>query len=209
MSYSSRFWSPPTLDEQRIVDLCKVPDVRIWNIYLYGSQVYGTNNMDSDYDFLVLASSFHEHKEFNDGKYNVHIKTPDIFEDELRNHKMSALECYFAPEFAKVRGKKSFDTFSVKTVTLQRCSLSESHNSWLRGKRMILDGDMYRGMKSIWHSIRILMFAKQILDEGDIYDFSEANNHWEAIDDSEYVKWNDFKGMLLPIKKDLEDMVRE
>ena len=209
MSYSATSWHPPTLDKQRIIDLCRVHEKRIWNIYLYGSQVYGTNTMASDFDVLVIASSLYDHKEFHDGTYNVHLKTPDIFRDELWRYKMSALECVYAPEFAVVQEKNKYDDFVINPTCLQRQSLSESHNSWVRGKRMILDRDMHRGMKSLWHSLRILLFADQILNEGAIFDFSAANNHWERIDDSECVKWNDFKNMLLPTKIVLEDIVRD
>ena len=209
MSYSAIILHPLEIDRGRILDICGVIEQRIQGIYLYGSQVYGTNSHLSDFDILVVASSLHAHKEFRDGTYNVHIKTPDLFLDELWMHKMHALECIYAPRFAKLKDEVKYCDFVPVKHKLQREALSESHVAWTRGKRMILDGDMYRGMKSLWHSLRILLFALQIINEGDIYDFSEANNYWESIEESKHIKWNDFKDMLLPIKIMLMDMVKE
>jgi len=173
--------------------------------------VYGTQRDGSDYDFLVLACTMHKHKEFNDGYYNVHIKTPDLFYDELIDHKMSALECLYAPNFAKLQGFKvsGIEKFKIDPTKLKRKSLSESHHSWNRARMMINDGDVYRGMKSLWHSMRILMFADQILNEGCIFDFSEANNYWDEINESNAVKWNDFKKIMIQKKRMLENIIRD
>ena len=208
MSYSVASWNTPLIEKQRIIDLCKVPEKRIWSIYLSGSQVYGTNTLNSDFDFLVVASSLHKHKEFYDGTYNIHVKTPDTFNDELWAHQMLAMECIYAPYFAKIEGEKLLNNFKLDYVKLKRKSLSESYSSWFRAKRMLRDGDVERGMKSIWHSIRILMFALQIMDEGNIYDFSEANGYWEQMVESDGTDWTFFKDMLLPLKRDLENMLR-
>ena len=210
MSYSSQSINPPNLSKERVLELCKVPPHKLRGICLYGSQVYGNQNRHSDYDFLVIACTMNAHKEFNDGYYNVHIKTPDRFYDELIDHKMSALECLYAPKFARIHDLKlqGLENFSITPAKLQRKSLSESHNSWNKARMMINDGDMYRGMKSIWHSLRILLFADQILNEGYIFDFSEANNYWEEINESNAVKWNEFKKLLINKKRTLEDIVR-
>jgi len=212
MSYSDRNHNPPHIDEIRIRELCKVTETRIRAIFMYGSQVYGTQTSRSDYDFLVIACTMHSHKEFNDGSYNVHIKTPDLFYDELIDHKMSALECIYAPNFAQIQVFSGYgvdlSNFKINQTKLKRRALADSHHSWFKAKRMINDGDIYRGMKSAWHSLRILMFADQILNEGCIYDFSEANNYWEEINKSNAVSWADFKGIALKKKFMLEEIIK-
>ncbi|MFA7219415.1 MAG: nucleotidyltransferase domain-containing protein [Synergistaceae bacterium] len=208
MSYSSTYFNIPSIDIDRIIDLCDISEKRIWNIYLYGSQVYGNQTELSDFDFLVVASSMDRHKEFNDNLYNVHINTPDFFEGRLSEHQMGAIECIYAPSFAIIQEKRDFN-FEIDPVKLKRKSLSESYNAFNRGKLKIMDGDMERGIKSLWHSMRILMFASQILSEGTIYDFSEANNLWSNIEESDYVKWEEFKSLVLPYKRILENIVRD
>jgi hypothetical protein len=69
--------------------------------------------------------------------------------------------------------------------------------------------DIDRGTKSIFHSLRILMFGIQIIEYNKIVDFSEANAYWKEISQIEEFKWNIFKQKFLPRKKDLENILME
>ena len=206
------------IDIQKIYHVCNdewgIPNHRIWNIYLYGSRVYGTNTAQSDYDFLVLVSSQNDHREYNDGKCNIHAKNYDIFKDELWDYNMLAMECIYAPPFAKIQETMDFKQNMSKiyrresAIELKRQSLSQSHAAWVRAKMMLVGSDIHRGMKSAWHSLRILMFARQILEKGEIYNFSEANEIWDEVKGSSEVDWRGFKDMLLPRKRELERAVK-
>jgi hypothetical protein len=65
------------------------------------------------------------------------------------------------------------------------CSISHFRsNSWIKAKKKISqnnDYDYYIGVKSLFHSLRIPMFATQIATTGRINDFSCANFIWNKI----------------------------
>ena len=198
------------IDQDRIFDMIDVDPRRIWCIYLYGSRVYNNIHRDSDWDFKVLASTQQIHTEYHDGEYNVHVWTPDKFQDDLWKYRMNALECIYAPKFARVLEKVDYrEKFELDKMRLRKTVLSESHSAWIRGKMKILDGDHYRGTKSLYHSLRMLIFGLQIIEYDEIIDFSESNYYWEEIDNFQSVKWNEIKNEFLPKKKVLEDMIRE
>ena len=71
------------------------------------------------------------------------------------------------------------------------------------------DGDIERGAKSLFHSLRMLVFAEQILNEGCIFDFSEANYWHEEITEDDAYNWANYRNKWLPKKKVLEQLVRE
>lgn len=194
----------------KIKDLVGLPEWKILNIYLYGSRVYGTSHYDSDFDFLVLANSLDRDREIKNGRYNIHIHTPDKFQDDLWVYNMVNLECVFAPEFARVQETIEYrKAFGFDPIKFKRSILKQSHNSWMKSKMKFREMDIERATKSLFHSMRILLFGIQLLDEGEIFDFSEANYYWEEIRSVDEHRWNFFKEKFLPRKKDLEEMLMD
>ena len=72
---------------------------------------------------------------------------------------------------------------------LKKKVLSMSTHSWHQAKMKMYDGDIERGAKSLFHSLRMLVFAEQLLEEGDIFDFSEANYWFEQITEDDAYEW--------------------
>lgn len=194
-------FSPEEIKE--IVDL---PEWKILNIYMYGSRVYGTFNHDSDFDFLVVANSLDREREIKRGRYNIHIHTPDKFQDDLWAFRMVNLECIFAPSFARIQESKMYGVV-LDQFKLKRNILKQSHDAWIKSKMKFREMDIERATKSLFHSLRMLLFGVQMVEKNEIYDFSEANRYWEEIGEMEEFKWNVFKEKFLPLKKDLEEML--
>jgi len=166
-----------TINKEEIIDFVKIHPSRISNIYLYGSRVYGTAIKESDYDIIVLGSYSQEKQELiclspDNKRYNIHICVPNKFEDDLRAHDIHCLECIWAPEFAKLQIKKDYGKdFVINHHTLKLKLLSQSHDSWQKAKFKLKTSDTYRGLKSLYHSLRILKFGCQILNNGCIINF--------------------------------------
>ena len=51
----------------QIIDIIGLSPYKVRNVYLYGSRVYGTADVSSDYDFTVIASSMMVNREFYEG----------------------------------------------------------------------------------------------------------------------------------------------
>lgn len=191
---------------EEVKEIISLPDWKISNVYLYGSRVYGNFDHASDYDFLVVARSMDRDREIRFSKYNIHVHTPDKFEDDLRAYRMVNLECVFAPSFAKAQEKVDYRTkLSMDDFKLKKSIFKQSHDSWLKSNMKFREMDIDRAVKSLFHSLRILMFGIQIIKYGEITNFSEANGYWDEISKMEEFKWNIFKNRFLPIKKELEE----
>jgi len=196
-----------SFNADEIISLCNIRPFKVNNIFLYGSRVYGTAHSDSDYDLLVVGGNLLERQELHKGKFNIHIIIPTKFEENLRGHDVHMLECIWAPDFAIILNKRNFlKEFTLDKKKLKKKLLSQSHQSWMNGKRKIIETDLHRGSKSIWHSIRILQFGIQIVKHGRINDFQEANKLYTEIVDADEYRWNYYRDKYLPYKKELEDI---
>lgn len=145
------------------------------NIYRFGSHVYGTNHENSDEDFIIITD---ENKQISDNinkKYFTYIE----FQRLLNNHDIQALECYFLPNHFKIK-ETYVDGFKFNLDNAKlRVSISTVTNgAWVKGKKkltVMADYDKYLGIKSLFHSIRILGIGIQIATHGKIIDYSEYN----------------------------------
>ena len=126
------------IDKEEIIDIIDIDKRRVKNIYLYGSRVYGNYSISSDYDILVTACSMIANKEIYEDKYNIHITTPDIFEDRLRKHDIHCLECIYAPIDAKIQIKKDYlIDFEINPCKLKKMLFSQSTAAWHKARRKI------------------------------------------------------------------------
>jgi predicted nucleotidyltransferase len=207
------------LNKDEIIKAAGVHPLKVKNIYVFGSRVYGTATADSDYDVIVVANSMEESKEVVVGELNIHVWTPDKFIRDLKNLDMHNLECVFAPDKAKILEKVNYmdANFKIKPDQMKFAAMQQSFNRFHTAKMKLIDGDIHRGVKSLFHSLRILLFAKQILRYGRIEDFTEANQFWSDIKiDLQLTKnitdgeelWRYFKDKYLPQKIELEQRLK-
>ncbi len=176
--------------------------------YLYGSRVYGTNNEESDYDFIAVIkdkevqSSLSEHGDIT-------YYTEGEFKELIEKHEISILECLSLNEEFVIKNEMDFE-FNLDKQVLRNSISSKASNSWVKCKKKFLveeDYSPYIGKKSAFHSLRILDFGKQIADNGKITNFSSVNellvdimglNSWEEIE-SKYKQI--YNGMSSEFKK--------
>jgi hypothetical protein len=132
--------------------------------YLFGSRLYKSNDLDSDYDYVEIADTQIVFDK------NITFFTPEEFALSLNNHDVVALEIFFSQDlpfqFELNLGKLRT---SVSTIT---------SNSWVKGKKKITvlgDYDLSAGLKSVFHSLRILDYGIQIAINGKIIDYSKSN----------------------------------
>lgn len=168
----------PTLDS--VIRASRIHPSRVFNVTLFGSQVYGTATADSDFDIIMVANNSVESTEIRNGLFNIHVYTPDKFKSDMEWHRINNLECIFAPDWAKLKETIEYD-FKLDVTKLRHATSHISSNSWVKARKKIEQGDYYIGIKSLFHSIRIPMFATQIAKSGRIYDFTCANFIWKKL----------------------------
>jgi len=166
---------------------------KLLNIYLYGSYVYGTDGKESDVDYIFIVDHQKE-KESQTfaGKFNVTSYPVDYFQELLDRHSVCALESFFLPEGLKIE-LHNF-SFSLDKVKLRQSFSAKASNSWVKAKKKIdVHQDYYIGMKSLFHSLRILNFGLQLAQSGKIVSYSAANRYWNTISEQNFQRWQPYK----------------
>lgn len=163
-------------------------------IYSYGSQVYGTNNEDSDYDYYVVINDNLD-RDFNDQFYitytnndkkfelNINLINKYHYDKMLEEHAISILECLNTENLLSNTFVENVD---INRTILRKSVSEKASNSWVKAKKKIEQGDYYIGIKSLFHSIRILDFGIQLAKNGRIDNFKSVNFIWEDIKDNNY-----------------------
>jgi predicted nucleotidyltransferase len=182
----------------------KIHPSKVYNIYPFGSRCYNTANENSDYDFIVVANNSVESIEYNFKDINFHIETPDFFQSKLDWNDPKYFECVLwdYPLLENIPFELKIDEPKF------RHSVSHiSSNSWVKAKKKIYQGDTYLGQKSLFHSLRIPMFAIQIMKEQHISDWECANMYWEDI--KEIKGWDILKKKYQPIRNNIMSEFRK
>lgn len=171
---------------------------RVINIYKFGSRVYGTHNSESDYDFITIVNEPIE-TDIMSYDFNIHVYGIEKFQQYVNEHRIHALESIFLPNNQKFE-QHTFD-FTLDLRKLRSEISSKSSNSWVKCKKKleVEQNSQYIGLKSLFHSLRIVMFGIQIAKFGSIVDYSEANHIWEEIISSGHTDWEYFKVKYQPV----------
>jgi predicted nucleotidyltransferase len=187
----------PTLDS--IIKISGIHPSRVFNVYLFGSRVYGTSDLNSDWDVIMIANNHAESTEIRRGIFNIHVYTPDKFRKDLDWHRINNLECIYAPDWAKLKEAIKFDDFKIHKNKLRHAISHISSNSWVKcRKKMEVENEYYIGIKSLFHSIRIPMFATQIVEFGKIRDFECANFVWDKLKKN-HLTWGELDREFRPL----------
>jgi len=168
----------PTLDT--IIKASGIHPSRIFNVYLFGSQVYGNANSKSDWDVIMVANNSVNSTELRKGLFNIHVYTQKKFQEDLDWHRINNLECIYAPDWAILKEDIKF-TFKFDVKKLRHASSHISSNSWVKCRKKIELNEYNIGLKSLFHSLRITMFSIQIIRYGMINNFECANFIWDMI----------------------------
>jgi len=152
----------------------------IVGFYNFGSRVYGTSTCKSDYDFVIIfKSDKDENFLYESNDIDIHFYSIIAFEKLLQNHDIMALEIYFC-----TKPIIEYVTYLELDWVKLRSSISgKSSNSLIKAfKKITLDEeDSYIGIKSLFHSLRIMEYGIQIANNFKIIDFQASNKYWKDI----------------------------
>ena len=156
------------------------------NIYPYGSRVYNTAQHDSDHDFVIVSSdeqflgAINSMQASYNNKVDFNIYTAPEWQKKLDRHDIDALECHFLD--TPVVNMIKFD-FELDLQQLRRSISEKANHSWVKAKKkMVVERDFDTGLKSLFHSLRILMFGIQIAHYGKLMNYKVANHYWNQIE---------------------------
>lgn len=157
-----------------ILKMIDLNNDNILNVYKFGSYVYGTNNKNSDKDYIVIVKNHIE-----SDNIDIHYITKNEFIEYIKEHDIRALECIFLSENHILKNTLNFKSyFSLNKLKLRKSISTISDGSWVKGKKkltVLADYNKKIGIKSIFHSLRIREIGIQIALEGKIVNYSKLN----------------------------------
>jgi hypothetical protein len=164
---------------------------KLIGIFPYGSQVY-KNKKSEDYDFIVVVDCPYAEKEIhNRSDIDITIIDKNTFLEQCQLNHVRALEILFTPD--NIDNYYCEPAFKSEIFCLRKSVLNplyvrqqfsqKTSNSYVKAKKKIIiseDYDFMVSMKSLWHSIRILDFGKQMIESGKV-NFQSMNNLYKEI----------------------------
>ncbi len=156
----------------------QLKDNDIVNVYPFGSKIYQTDSYKSDWDFIVLLKDgipIKNNRLKSNNQLNVNLFSETEFNNSLKKHRMSSLECIFLPEEKLLKNSKKIP-FNLDLDKLRVYAIDKSQEDWGKAKRAF-SNNSHDMIKSVFHAFRTLEFAKQIIDNKKIVDYSSANNY--------------------------------
>jgi predicted nucleotidyltransferase len=178
---------------------------RVQNVYVFGSQIYSTASETSDWDLLVVAKTPYPEKELVVDNFNIHILTLDRFLEGLTQQNIGRIECLMSPIILKqdIDIKWNLNIPAFRHFISHICS-----NSWVKAKKKLEQKDYYIGIKSLFHSLRIAIFAIQIIKYGKIVDFTAANYIWDKLISKNWT-WQELDSEFKPLRNNLMSEFRK
>lgn len=182
-------------------------NIKLLASFLYGSSNYGTVTDNSDIDFIYIVpddvpyengQQFHVDDEKNGVDETIYLHSKFI--ERIREHKIDALECIFSINLTPIVDYKEF--FTLDLHKLRESISSTCSNSWVKAKKKMTvekDYDIYKGKKSLFHSIRIYDFGCQIAQYGRIVDFSSCDELWTKIYNDESTDYFHYQKLYKPM----------
>lgn len=172
-------------------------DERIYNAYIVGSHLYGTNTPNSDTDYVMITSDDYgkDGETIKYGNIDVAFYSHSTWSDLCEKNDIKALEIKSIPNNFIIKQDNNY-IYSIDIINVRKSISAVVSNAWVKGKKKLTvpeSFDPYTGKKSIWHCFRILMFGIQIYKFGYINNYAEANYLYDEIVNSEHNDWEYFK----------------
>jgi predicted nucleotidyltransferase len=188
----------------------------------FGSTVYGTRTDKSDIDIIAITESDEDlyiiyqskdYREFSDYSKDVdlHIISTRTFQELLDEHDIMALETYYQLH----EDDKELFRFFLDLDKLRRKVSTVCSNSWSKARKKldIPEEDDYLGLKSLFHSIRILSYGinlardgkldfKNVLIDANTGEKISCSNFWKQLqyEYSQGFRWKEFKAEYTPLQ---------
>jgi predicted nucleotidyltransferase len=171
------------------------------NIYCFGSYVYETNTKTSDKDFIVIMPNGEYPEQFHIDNEDYNIFTEKEWLDMVEKQSIEVLESSFLQSEFIIKKTKDYP-LKLNYDLIRKTISSTSSNSFVKCKKKLTiekDYNPYIGKKSLWHTLRLLLFGIELMNFDKIYDYHIANEYYDDIVNNENNDWEYYKNKYQPI----------
>ena len=152
----------------------------------YGSCVYETSDKDSDADFYVITEEITLDNIVEDDKTQYKFINKNDYQEALDNQDIQAIEVYFCSNYlarGSIHDLQQQFNYKIDKQKIRHAFSQKSSNSWVKCKKKLTVevGEERVGLKSLFHSFRILYFGIQLCEHGKIVDYTQANHIYHEI----------------------------
>lgn len=198
-----------TPEYQRLLAIVKQPDGAVRAAFRVGSRVYGTAGPRSDHDYVVVLAAPGQRQDllFAEG-VNVALHGVRTFEAALSDGSVFAFEALFAPPAHRLKEPVPPLSFELDRKKVVESAVSRSTSDFEKaGKRFSEEQEPSK--KKLFHSLRVPLFALELLRTGKIEDFAAATGHFEDILSDPSEDFADYEATYGPLRARLCDELRK
>lgn len=178
-------------------------------LLIVGSRLYGLTNKLSDTDYLAIISDGEVYP-FPENK-DIEVRTVSEFQASLDKHDLKALEVYFG--YPELFPNTIPATFTFNEDSLRRAVSGVSSNAHVKSKKKIRDGEIYVGIKSFWHCLRILTMytdlAKNKTFDPKVYVDQLTETYVDILKHMDLPPEEIFKTLVLKYDRHMKDLLHE
>lgn len=171
--------SMPTINESlinKVANTLRISNDDIKNLYVYGSELYGTNHSQSDFDLIAVVNSNIPHQNIVTDEFNIQVYSEQQFKTDLKLNNFPAIEMKFVPSWAVLKQSFELDV-TIKKSLIKDHGIHSALENLNEAKASASNlGLKYLVKKRLFHAYRKLLFVEQLLKFGEINDFNAADS---------------------------------
>lgn len=161
---------------QKVANTLRIGTDDIKNLYIYGSELYGTNHIQSDFDLIAVINTNEPHQNIVSDEFNIQVYSEQQFKTDLQLNNFPAIEMKFVPSWAVIKESFELDV-NIKKPLLKDHGIKSALENLNEAKASASNmGLKYLVKKRLFHAYRKLLFVEQLLKFGKINDFNAADS---------------------------------
>ncbi len=165
----------------QILALLKQPDSAVRGAFRVGSRVYGTAGPTSDHDYLVIVEKVDQKQDLLFGpNINVIVHGAGSFAAALNDGSVLAFEAHFAPAAHRLKEPRPPFLPKLNPEKLGASAESRSTSDFEKAKKWFKE-ELEPSKKKLFHSLRVPLFALQLMRTNRLTNFDAANDYFEDI----------------------------
>lgn len=173
-------------------------------LYCYGSRVFGTSHINSDWDLVAAYEDPALHNVHVNQAVDMSVFSRAMFQEKINKHDDKILTCLFMPpEFVIIQPKEKWH-FELDVEKLWTVFSKKAAYHWKRGKHFFVkqpkrDDCFYVAKKELVHSLRTLDFGIQIAKYGKIQNMQTMISEYHRMMSSPSTSWKEYEDEWRPV----------